>query len=80
MELLGLKVRKKVLRLTDGYAQTEIRIGDDKKVQTVDVYADVNPAPIRKTAFQTQNLEPAQVERSAATLHPFDDSSDEEKE
>ena len=74
MELLGMKVRKKVLKLTDGSAQTEIPTGDDKKVQT-EAYADINPPISRKTTFQTQKMKPAQIERSGASPQPFDDSS-----
>lgn len=45
-----MKVRKKVLKLTDGSAQTEIPTGEDKKVQT-EVYSDINQPPSRKTTF-----------------------------
>ena len=68
-----MKVRKNVLKLTDGSAQTEIPTGYDKKVQT-EVYADINQPPSRKTTFQTQKTKPAQVERSGTSPQPFDES------
>ncbi len=68
-----MKVRKKVLRLTDGSAQTEMAKGDDKKVQT-EVSADANAPTSRKTTFQTQNSKPNKVERSGTSPQPFDDS------